>query len=461
MITLAIVVVALALRLISLNQSLWLDEAIGAVAIKDLSFRSLVINFSRGDNHPPLYYLLLKVWTTVFGYSEISLRAPSVILGILTVYLFYKLIEVYLSHINFKSRFLPFFAALFLATSGLHVYYSQEARMYVPVAFLALFAVYFFLKTLIEKKKSNWFWFSLGIILLVFTDYMPVFLLPLFPLYGFNQKIKSRKWWLLFIASFAPLFILGLLWLPIFKAQSLGGKWLLENLPAWRSVAGGASLKQLALVWIKFCFGRISFTNKGLYYSLIVIFSIPVVFSLTKFLRGGRKFRLVLFWLIIPLVFGFIASAFFPAFIYFRYLFVLPVFYLALALGIWSFKNATLRFFLTGLVIIINLATSFIYLIDRNQQREDWRGAVLAVEARLKENEAVAFLNPEPFAPYRWYSQKVGSTINLVPKIGAKDSEIRFRTNEKTSNLKGIYLFDYLNDINDPHGISVYVITQA
>ena len=35
--------------------------------------------FFLSDFHPPLYYLVLKAWSSVFGYSEFSLRLPSVI----------------------------------------------------------------------------------------------------------------------------------------------------------------------------------------------------------------------------------------------------------------------------------------------------------------------------------------------------------------------------------------------
>ncbi len=73
------------LRLISLNQSLWMDEAISALAIKGHSFLGLITKFAPGDTHPPLFYFILKFWSLIFGYSEISLRLPSVILGAMTI----------------------------------------------------------------------------------------------------------------------------------------------------------------------------------------------------------------------------------------------------------------------------------------------------------------------------------------------------------------------------------------
>jgi uncharacterized membrane protein len=38
-----------------------------------------------GDTHPPIYYLVLRLSSTVFGQSEIAARAPSMLFGLLTV----------------------------------------------------------------------------------------------------------------------------------------------------------------------------------------------------------------------------------------------------------------------------------------------------------------------------------------------------------------------------------------
>src|SRR3990167_9329418 len=76
------------LRLISLNQSLWLDEATSAVAAR-MPLTDIFTKFLPGDFHPPFYYVFLHFWTILFGTSEIALRAPSLLAGILTIYIVY------------------------------------------------------------------------------------------------------------------------------------------------------------------------------------------------------------------------------------------------------------------------------------------------------------------------------------------------------------------------------------
>ncbi len=80
-----IILLALALRLINLDQSLWLDEAVNVVDAKKTTFGRFLTEYPLGDFHPPLYFAFLWVLVRVFGDSELVVRMPSVIFGILNV----------------------------------------------------------------------------------------------------------------------------------------------------------------------------------------------------------------------------------------------------------------------------------------------------------------------------------------------------------------------------------------
>src|SRR3989339_1204426 len=86
---------AFLVRLIALNQSLWLDEAVTAKVVMNYGFTEIVSKFSPTDFHPPLYYLFMKLWTNVFGYSEIALRMPSVLFSLMTGYVIYKIATLF------------------------------------------------------------------------------------------------------------------------------------------------------------------------------------------------------------------------------------------------------------------------------------------------------------------------------------------------------------------------------
>ncbi|RLC29692.1 hypothetical protein DRH13_05340, partial [Candidatus Woesebacteria bacterium] len=171
----AIIVLGIFLRIFALNQSFWLDEAIGALVVKEQNIVQIATQFPKGDNHPPLYYLALEGWSNLFGYSEVVLRSLSVLFGVLTIYFSFLIAKIFTKK---KKVFYPLFSALLLASSPFHIYYSQEARMYIMAGLFATMAIYYFLLTLDTKVKQKYPWilFSLSITALVFTDYVPVFL---------------------------------------------------------------------------------------------------------------------------------------------------------------------------------------------------------------------------------------------------------------------------------------------
>lgn len=60
------------------TQSLWRDEAYSALLIRHDPVA--IISLLYGDQNPPLYFLTLKLWASLFGDSEVALRGLSVLL---------------------------------------------------------------------------------------------------------------------------------------------------------------------------------------------------------------------------------------------------------------------------------------------------------------------------------------------------------------------------------------------
>jgi len=444
-----ILLIGFLMRLVVINQSFWLDEAIGVIAAKTLTFKEIAINFVKADNHPPLYYLFLKLWGDNLGYSEVSVRLLSIFFSMLTLTVVYKICQFF----N-KSKNQSLLTILFLATSPFYIYYSQEARMYSLATLGASLCLWSFL-LILKKENINkflpWFFFSFSVVFLIFSDYVPVFLLPIFLLYALYSR-KDTAWWKRFLVSFIPLLIMGLFWIPVVLAQSERGRILINTLPSWLKVAGGANLKQLVLVWTKFTLGRISFYPKTLYYSLISIFSVPLIISFLSSLKKIKENLLIWLWLVIPLLLGFIISFLFPVFIYFRFLFILPAFYFLIGVGILNFKNKLVRIILIAALLIVNLTGWLIYVKDPSQQREMWREAVKLIESKAKDNEISIFNYPEPFAPYRWYATKVRG-VGVADSISVHKEKTETLTKLAIKDKKGIYYFEYLWQLSDPNRV--------
>ena len=115
------------------GQSLWSDEG-NSAALIGYGFAEIAQR-TAFDIHPPFYYWLLKVWTTIFGTSEIALRSLSAVLGAGVVLLVWWLGK------RLFSRQVGLIAAFVAALSPLLVYYSQETRMYMLLTFLCCLTV--------------------------------------------------------------------------------------------------------------------------------------------------------------------------------------------------------------------------------------------------------------------------------------------------------------------------------
>ena len=405
---LIILILGLTLRLISLNQSLWLDEGTTALVAK-MSLGNIFTKFLPGDFHPPLYYLILKYWTDVFGNSEVSLRIPSIIFGLGTVVL------TYLIGKKLFDKKVGLLAGVLMTTSGLAIYYSQEARMYGLAAFLVAGAIYLF----VQKK---WIFFSVVLALIGLTDYISLFIVPVFFVIGF-------KYWKKLALSLVPLILSFALWLPIFIRQITSG--LTVEGSGWWNILGQPTLKNLALIPVKFMLGRISFENKSLYGAIAILVALLFGFLIYKTRKSSK---LLWAWLVFPIVLGVIVSFKVPTLTYFRFLFCLGPFYLLLAKGVFETGKAAKMFM--AILILLNLVTSGYYLTSPKFQREDWRGVVEFIESNRAENSITIFPGGSNTEAYLYYAPDA--------KI-AGPGGIREGYNQ-------IWLMDYLSSIFDTKG---------
>ena len=284
MIIFLILLTALILRLINLNQSLWLDEAINVVYSQKYNFFDFLTVYSLGDFHPPLYFGLLWIWTRIFGISEIAVRIPSVILGLLTVWVTYLIGK---KLFNAKTGLI---AALVLTFNPLHVYYSQEARMYSLAAFTGALSFWALINFLKGKKYFPWI-YSLSVLLILYSDYL-VYLIPVaqFVYVGWLERKKLTKFLLAGVAGV----ILWVPWLFIFPSQLKTGQAAAMAVPGWANIVGAASLKELGLLMVKSVIGRVSFTNKYLYaivvISILSLYGFIVYKALKNLSKDAKKF---------------------------------------------------------------------------------------------------------------------------------------------------------------------------
>lgn len=438
-----ILAIGLIIRLVGLNQSLWLDEGINVLAAQRSTLLEMVTQYAQADFHPPAWFMVLWLWGKTFGYSEISVRMPSVIFGLLTIYF------VFLIGKKLLSKELGLIAALLLAFNPLHIFYSQEARMY-SLAALAVSINIFLIIKIIKGEKVNLIVLILSNLLILLSDYVAYFIFPaeLIFLLVLKRKEVIKKWVMGFIAAV----ILNILWWPVFFKQLDVGAAASSQLPTWKFVVGGFDFKLLPLTFVKFIIGRISLYNKILYaLALLPVCSLfaYLLFVGAKRIKGFPR-NLLLIWLIIPPLIATIISIFIPVYSYFRVLFVVPAFLLLTAIGILSFKNKTKYIFLIA-VVFIELASALIYLLNPIYQREDWRGLVNFF--KNTNSPVILFESSGTLPPFDYYAKGSLNAKGALKDFPATnegsvlDLESFLQGNNGSSQ---VYLVEYLVQISDP-----------
>ncbi|GMV93809.1 MAG: hypothetical protein AMXMBFR82_35870 [Candidatus Hydrogenedentota bacterium] len=143
MFLLAAMAVGAMLRWHELDASLWLDE----VFTHEGASRSIFYAWSHRAY--PLYYVLANL-ALRFDDSEIALRFPSFLAGILTIP------AVYLLASRAGGRAAGIVAVLLMTFNAYHIRYSQEARFYALVMLGSILMVWTLHRALTRGEARNW-----------------------------------------------------------------------------------------------------------------------------------------------------------------------------------------------------------------------------------------------------------------------------------------------------------------
>jgi 4-amino-4-deoxy-L-arabinose transferase-like glycosyltransferase len=153
-----ILFLAFGIRLYHLDhQSIWFDEGWSAYAADQ---PTLLDAWNSDQTNPPLYYLLVNIAARGFGTSEFSLRYVSLLLGILTVALAYRLGKTV--HFPQRTGWDGLSASIVVAFTPLLWWAAQEARMYTLLAVLVMIAALAW-ERLRLGKQSRGTWAALWI----------------------------------------------------------------------------------------------------------------------------------------------------------------------------------------------------------------------------------------------------------------------------------------------------------
>lgn len=231
----AIILLFIGLRLWRLSAScLWFDEIFSIHAARH-GWAELLRFVAADVIHPPLFYLLLKIWISVGGESLLWLRLLPALLGIATIIPFILLCR----ELELR-RFECNLALLLLAVNGYLIKYAQELRMYSLLMFLSLCLLWLFIKCF--KSEQAWrrhlVWLVFVNLLLVYSHYVGWIVVVIQTLaLVIWQRRKARH----FLAGVAVTMLAYAPWIVLVIRNQEAGKGLAQNIgwvsrPAFRDV---------------------------------------------------------------------------------------------------------------------------------------------------------------------------------------------------------------------------------
>jgi hypothetical protein len=144
-----ILLLAFGLRVWGLDdRNIWWDEGLVAWAARLPA--AAIVDWTARDVHPPLYFLLQRLWWFAVGDGEFVMRYTSVLVGTLGV------AWIYLLGRTMGGPLAGLLAALFLAVSTFAVSWSQEMRMYIGASAAATAALWAALRYWQTGQWRHW-----------------------------------------------------------------------------------------------------------------------------------------------------------------------------------------------------------------------------------------------------------------------------------------------------------------
>jgi hypothetical protein len=362
----------------------WLDETSSVFRAQHGLIWMIRQSFT--DPNPPLYFIILKGWMSVFGISEFSTRALSVIFSASTVFILY-----YFSR-QFLNKETALYVSLIFTVSQIHLYFSHETRGYTLLAFMSVLTFYFYLQTITIPTILNLIKYTITITLLLYIHPVPVILIiAQFICLLFYFK-SNRKGSLYIIAG---QFITAIL----FGAWVLKNQWV-SKMQSWIPSPGPEQLKGLLVTYLN---------TKFIYYlsaALLVVFILLIIirkFQKKSTFEDTRSFMLLLLWGLFPILIIFIISQYSSRWDPRYMLFATPGLYLLTAFIISKLPvNSLIRISL----IVLFLLSSIINFNLNPVKGEDWPGAISFMKQHRDDSTLTIICADYQFMSFSYYYNK-------------------------------------------------------
>jgi len=435
----AVILLGFMIRLFRLSvQSLWLDE-MTSIQVAQRSLPEILSGWAFNNHTPPLYYVLLNLWSKIIPLTEAGLRLPSVLIDLLNMVLLLRLC------LRFTPRINAFFILSAYAVSPFMIYYSQEGRMYTLAVFFAL-AYSLSLEKLCRATTGLIAGSLLSGILLalgLYTHYYFLFFAcAVVPLALYATR-SSPKHMAAVCCSGLIAAILFLPWIPIvIQLAESGGqpfrRFHLSVIPYtfFRFVVGYAVFPINIDTKLRFMEEVTAHAPE-----LILVFSLLGLLGYYVLMhsRGpARPLFLSLAWVVsVPILIALVVSFKTPV-LSERYFIILFPFFLLLLIGGLELKRARQMQAVCALVAFLILG-DLAYFINPNFGKAQWRSAAEYVST-IADGDVI-FVEPDYAADvFKYYFNRPDDVFRLSPLKSQEDVQLDEHFEKAVRNHREIIL---------------------
>ena len=445
---LLMLLLALALRVHRLDgQSLWSDEGLSLYRSRltlEQNLSNIIVvppGVPTQDTNPPLYFIALSGWRSVAGESEYALRFLSVIAGVLLVPL------LFVTGRRLFSTPAAVLAAALGAIAPFLVWYSQEARMYTPVAALSLASVYVLMRAIdfapnaahrrqpVRPRRGWLLWIAWGAITLaaLATHFIAFFILPFEAGVLLLALIRARRREVLLVAAAVGVLAVPLLVYGLTRAQQM-----LDPVFHFRPLDSIAQE-----TWSSFLVGSTGDIFQPWWAVLpgLSILAVAVVGGLLDRVQR-RAVLFVLVYLSVPLGVFYAATFFEPLYIGPRHIiFTLPPTYLLLAYGLARlWRRGRVIGGVAG-VAVFGLMVWWlgVQFTDPAYLKDDIRSAACTIAAQAQSNDVVVMSDAIGSVMFDYYYTRCGggapwTIIPTYPSIEFEPALRQFQAEAQAAN---------------------------
>jgi 4-amino-4-deoxy-L-arabinose transferase-like glycosyltransferase len=404
------------------------------------------------------------------------LRLPSALAGAGTVVLLY-----FLAKCTF-SRGVALLSTSGLALSALHIYYSQDVRMYALLGFWASASFLSLALIASDERKGDahrlgrWaayvFFTGAGL----YTHYYMILAVLSQNLIWAASPARKRVGWKAWLVSQLCLVVIFIPWLPFLVSQ-LPSTMAATSAINWRETVGW---KDAALTALSFCLGHYQREDRLFFGVLAVpalaVFGAAAYIGLKRVTRLEKPGDAICLAYLLPVPLALLGGVFVPGYQLAYVTISLPGWFLLLGIGV---SQAGLRLVerrgrglfprtAIGLPLLLLLAASAVhYHRSPSAWRADWREACRTIEAAARPHDTALFAYDVP-VPWRYYARgkiRAAHVGRFDPWKGESPPAARLVHSEleaRVGRSRRIYLCTYLLDVFDPHGnIAAWVRSRA